>query len=66
MTGARDILYVDDDEGLGRLVARALKPHDLVVHHVRTGREGVELLKARTFDVVALDHDLGADVDVTE
>ena len=61
MNARREILYIDDDEGLGRLMARALAPHGMTVHHVRSGVEGIALLKARTFDVTALDHDLGVE-----
>lgn len=52
------VLYIDDDEGLARLLKRALAPEGMIVHHAKRGRQGLELLKTETFDVVALDHDL--------
>jgi two-component sensor histidine kinase len=55
----RQVLYIDDDEGLGRLMVRGLAPHGMQVQHVKSGREGIDLLAARSFDIVALDHDLG-------
>ena len=61
MTEPRQVLYIDDDEGLGRLAERALKPHGIQVRHVRSGQEGIALLKVQRFHVVALDHDLGSE-----
>ncbi len=61
MTAPRQVLYIDDDMGLGRLVARGLAPHNMVVQHVQSGRAGLALLQSRTFHVVALDHDLGSE-----
>jgi two-component sensor histidine kinase len=52
------ILYVDDDAGLGRLVQKALAPSGISVRHVETGGEGLRLLAAEPFDLVALDHNL--------
>ncbi|HEY4252631.1 MAG TPA: histidine kinase dimerization/phosphoacceptor domain -containing protein [Roseomonas sp.] len=60
MTGGA-ILYIDDDPGLGRLVQKALAPLGYQVRHVETGAEGMRLLEAGGFLVVALDHDLGAE-----
>lgn len=65
MTAPRRLLYIDDDEGLGRLMQRALKTHGIEVDHVRNGHEGLAQLNARSFDVVALDHDLGAESGLT-
>lgn len=59
MVDPRHVLYIDDDEGLGRLMVRALAPYGIQVQHVKTGREGLDLLAQRSFDSVALDHDLG-------
>jgi len=52
------VLYIDDDEGLARLLKRALAPEGLIVHHAESGRRGLEMLRAEPFDVVALDHNL--------
>lgn len=52
------VLYIDDDAGLGRLLQRALAPRGFEVHYVETGDEGLRLLSAKNFDLIALDHDL--------
>jgi DNA-binding NtrC family response regulator len=52
------VLYIDDDAGLGRLLQRALAPRGFEVQYVETGDEGLRLLSAKNFDLVALDHDL--------
>lgn len=54
--GARRILYIDDDAGLGRLVERTLSRHGFEVSHAPDGEEGLRHLRSRSFDVVALDH----------
>jgi two-component sensor histidine kinase/CheY-like chemotaxis protein len=59
MTEPHRILYIDDDEGLGRLMTRALALHGMKVQHVKTGQDGISLLNSQAFDAVALDHDLG-------
>ena len=52
------VLYIDDDEGLARLLKRALASNGMSVHHAESGRRGLELLRAEAFDAVALDHNL--------
>ena len=52
------VLYIDDDEGLGRLIRRALAPQSIDVVHVATGDDGLKLLADGSYDAVALDHDL--------
>jgi two-component sensor histidine kinase len=52
------VLYIDDDEGLGRLIRRALSPQSIDVFHVATGSDGLKLLADGSYDAVALDHDL--------
>ncbi len=52
------VLYIDDDEGLARLLKRTLSAEGMTVHHADSGRSGVDRLKSETFDVVALDHNL--------
>ena len=54
-TGAR-LLYIDDDDGLRRLVARTLERRGLHVTTAAGGEEGVALAAAEPFDVVAIDH----------
>jgi len=50
------ILYIDDDEGLRRLVARALERRGYEVSVADSGSGGVAMLRAERFDLVALDH----------
>lgn len=58
MPDAARLLYIDDDEGLGRLIRRALAAQSIDVLHVATGNEGLNLLADGSYDAVALDHDL--------
>lgn len=58
---ARQILYIEDDDGLRRLVARDLERVGYVVTAAETCAEGLALLMARRFDVVALDHFLAGE-----
>ena len=58
MTETVDVLYIDDDLGLGRLLQKALAREGITVHHVPTSAEALEELKARAFDLIALDHTL--------
>lgn len=50
------ILYVDDDEGLRRLTARALRRLGYRVETAAGGVEGVAMAAAERFDLVAVDH----------
>jgi two-component sensor histidine kinase len=52
----RRVLYIDDDEGLRRLVARTLSRRGYEVTLAAGGAEGLALARAAAFDVVALDH----------
>jgi two-component sensor histidine kinase len=52
------VLYIDDDPGLARLLSKALASEAMTVHHAECGRDGLARLRAETFDVVALDHNL--------
>ena len=57
MTEAADrVLYIDDDEGLRRLVRKALERRGYQVTLAGSGPEGVACAKAETFDIIALDH----------
>ncbi|MBI5131216.1 MAG: response regulator [Rhodopseudomonas palustris] len=49
------LLYIDDDEALGRLVSRGLKRQGYCVEHVLSGEAGLERLRKGGIDVVALD-----------
>jgi two-component sensor histidine kinase len=53
---APHILYIDDDEGLRRLVARALKRRGYEVATAGSGQEGTAMAAAQRFDLVAVDH----------
>jgi len=50
------ILYIDDDEGLRRLFERAMTRRGYAVTLAPSGAEGVELARARTYDLIAIDH----------
>ena len=50
------LLYIDDDEGLGRLVTRALGRRGLDVDACTDPRAGVARLETEAFEAVALDH----------
>ena len=53
--GAR-VLYIDDDEGLRRLVAKALERRGYQVTLAADGPEGVRLAAESPFDLIAVDH----------
>ena len=50
------ILYIDDDEGLRRLVARGLSRRGHQVETAAEGAEGIARAAAEPFDIVAVDH----------
>ena len=50
------LLYIDDDAGLCRLIARGLERRTFDVTTCTDGREGVRRAAAEPFDVVAVDH----------
>lgn len=52
----RRVLYIDDDEGLRRLVSRALSRRGYEVTLAADGEQGLALARNAAFDVVALDH----------
>lgn len=54
-----NVLYIDDDATLGRLVQRMLTRHNYVVEHVETAEAGLSRAQAGGIDVIILDHDLG-------
>lgn len=55
-TARPHVLYIDDDIGLCRLVARGLERRGFEVTTCNDGPEGVEKARVRRFDVVAIDH----------
>ena len=55
------ILYIDDDEGLARLLQKALSQHGMSVEHAPGGQESLAMLQGRDYDVIALDHNLGTE-----
>ena len=50
------ILYIDDDDGIRRLVSRALKRKGYDVSVAASGSEGIAMVEAERFDLVAVDH----------
>jgi two-component sensor histidine kinase/CheY-like chemotaxis protein len=54
--GAPRILYIDDDEGLRRLVSRALQRRGFAVDCATDGLEGVTMAAEHRYDMVAVDH----------
>lgn len=50
------ILYIDDDEGIRRLVSRALMRKGLEVSVAASGGEGVAMARTTHFDLIAVDH----------
>lgn len=50
------VLYIDDDDGLRQLAKRALSRRGYDVALAASGTEGVERLRTKRFDLVAVDH----------
>jgi len=50
------LLYIDDDDGLRRLTAKALTRRGFDVTLVESGPEGVALAADQHFDLIAVDH----------
>lgn len=55
------VLYIDDDEGLCRLVTRALGRRGYAMSSAISGSEGVAAVAAQAFDLVAVDHYMPGD-----
>jgi two-component system NtrC family sensor kinase len=51
----RRILVVDDDPAVHRMVSALFTPQGAVVEAVRSGRQGIRMLKERDFDLVVVD-----------
>ncbi|UDF03199.1 response regulator [Asticcacaulis sp. AND118] len=52
------ILYIEDDEALGRLLQKRFRRHNLEVDLAETAEAGLERLLAQAFDLVLLDYNL--------
>jgi two-component sensor histidine kinase/CheY-like chemotaxis protein len=52
----RNVLYIDDDAGLRKLVERGLAREGVRVVCAASGEEGIKALGAEEFDAIALDH----------
>lgn len=50
------ILYIDDDEGLRRLVQNEMRRHGIEISVAGSGRDGLEKASTGDFDVIGLDH----------
>ncbi len=55
------ILYIDDDEGLARLMKKALARHDISVDHAPAGADALTMQASARYDAIALDHNLGTE-----
>lgn len=55
------VLYIDDDEGLARLLSKALGRHGMTLTHAPGGEQGLAELESATFDIIALDHTLAGE-----
>ena len=56
VTGTIRLLYIDDDDGISRLVQRRLKGAGFVVTVAGSGVAGLALARGAEFDAIALDH----------
>lgn len=56
MKQPRQILYIDDDPGIRRLVEKILGRRGHTVVTAEGGSEGVEMARQRKFDLIAVDH----------
>lgn len=50
------ILYIDDDDGLRRLVQNEMRRHGIEITVANSGRDGLEKASTGAFDVIGLDH----------
>ncbi|CCB64091.1 response regulator [Hyphomicrobium sp. MC1] len=50
------VLYIDDDPGIGRLVQKTLQANGFDVELAYSGDDGLNLVRAKPYDIVALDH----------
>lgn len=52
------VLFIDDDEGLGRLIKKDLQRSGFAVEIVHTGEDGLSRINRGNIDAVVLDHHL--------
>ena len=52
------VLYVEDDEGLARLLQKRLDRIGFIVETASSGEEALEILKTKSFDSILLDYTL--------
>lgn len=57
-TTLQHILYIEDDEGLARLLQKRLERQRFNVDIATTGEKGIERLKTNSYDLVLLDYHL--------
>lgn len=53
-----NILIIEDDEEIGKLISLYLKKEGIAVSHVLSGEEGLTLLKKNKYDLLVLDLNL--------
>lgn len=53
---APKVLYIDDDPGIGRLVQKTLQANGFDVELAHSGDDGLNLVRTKPYDIVALDH----------
>lgn len=53
---ATHILYIDDDEGLRRLLERSLTRRGFKVSLAASGPDGVRMARSEKYDLIAIDH----------
>ncbi|MEO7602875.1 MAG: response regulator [Sphingomicrobium sp.] len=58
MDQPRRILYIDDDDGLRRLVEKTLARRGHRVATAASGAEGVAMAAAEPYDIIAVDHNM--------
>lgn len=56
MSSDPHVLYIDDDEGIRRLVSKALQRRGFEVSLASSGPEGVAMTRAAAYDLIAVDH----------
>ncbi len=55
MNQSRQVLIVDDDDDVRKLISTALAPYGLVVHVAADGEQALGCLRENTYAVILLD-----------